>query len=121
MSKKLYVGNLPFSVTEDAVREQFGQYGDIVSVKIITDQATGRSKGFGFIEMENADQAMTELNGKEFEGRPLKVNEARERRQGQSGGFRRNKRGGGGGGGGGGGRSRHGGGGGQRGGYGNNW
>lgn len=112
MSKKLYVGNLSYSVTEDAIRELFAQHGDVLSVKIITDQATGRSKGFGFVEMENADKAMAELNETSFEGRPLKVNEARERKQGQSG-YRRDKRGGGGG------RSRYGGG--QRGGYGGKW
>ena len=91
MSKKLYVGNLPFTATEDAVKELFSKIGDVHSVKIITDQATGRSRGFCFIEMENADRAIAELNETEFEGRPLKVNEAHERGQRQRGGYRRDK------------------------------
>jgi RNA recognition motif-containing protein len=81
VAKKLYVGNLPFSSTEDQVKEYFGQFGEILSVKVITDRATGRSRGFCFVEMEKADQAMTELNGKEFGGRKLMINEAREREQ----------------------------------------
>ena len=81
MAKKLYVGNLPFSSTEDQVKEYFAQFGDVLSVKIITDRATGRSRGFCFVEMENADAAMTELNGKDFAGRKLMINEAREREQ----------------------------------------
>lgn len=94
MPKKLYVGNLPFSATEEAVKELFSQYGEIVSVRIVTDQATGRSRGFCFIEMENADRAIAELNETEFEGRSLKVNEAHERKPRHSGGgsFRRDKR-----------------------------
>ena len=94
MSKKLYVGNLSYSATEDAVRDLFSQHGEVLSVKIITDPGTGRPRGFCFIEMENAEKAMAELNETSFEGRPLKVNEARERGQGQSG-YQRNKRGGG--------------------------
>lgn len=94
MPKKLYVGNLPFTTTEVAVKELFSQYGDVHSVKIITDQATGRSRGFCFVEMENADRAIAELNETEFEGRSIKVNEAHERGQRQSGDFRRDKRGG---------------------------
>jgi cold-inducible RNA-binding protein len=81
VAKKLYVGNLPFSSTEDQVKEHFAQFGEVLSVKIITDRATGRSRGFCFVEMENADAAMTELNGKEFGGRKLMINEAREREQ----------------------------------------
>jgi RNA recognition motif-containing protein len=81
VAKKLYVGNLPFSSTEEQVKELFAQCGEILSVKIITDRATGRSRGFCFVEMENADQAMSELNGKEFGGRKLMINEAREREQ----------------------------------------
>ena len=81
MAKKLYVGNLPFSSTEDQVKEYFAQFGEVLSVKIITDRATGRSRGFCFVEMENADAAMNELNGKEFAGRKLMINEAREREQ----------------------------------------
>ena len=79
MAKKLYIGNLPFSATEDQVKEYFGQFGEILSVKIITDRTTGRSRGFCFVEMENAEQAMNELNGKDFSGRKLMINEARER------------------------------------------
>lgn len=90
MSKKLYVGNLPFTVTEGAIKELFSQYGDVQSIRIITDQATGRSRGFCFVEMENADRAIAELNETVFEGRPLKVNEAHERGERQSGGYRRN-------------------------------
>lgn len=79
MAKKLYVGNIPFSSTEEQIRAHFGTFGEIHSVKIITDRATGRSRGFCFVEMENADAAMAELNGKELEGRKLMINEARER------------------------------------------
>jgi cold-inducible RNA-binding protein len=86
VAKKLYVGNLPFSATEDQVKEFFGQFGEILSVKIITDRATGRSRGFCFVEMENADAAMAELNGKEFGGRKLMINEAREREERRPGG-----------------------------------
>ena len=79
VSKKLYVGNLSFSATEDQLKDYFGQFGEVISVKIITDRATGRSRGFCFVEMENADAAMNELNGKEYDGRKLMINEARER------------------------------------------
>ncbi|MBD3322856.1 MAG: RNA-binding protein [Chitinivibrionales bacterium] len=88
MAKKLYVGNLPFSSTEDSVREHFAQHGEVLSVKLISDPQTGRPRGFGFIEMENADAAIAELNDKEFEGRPLKVNEARPRENNRGGGGR---------------------------------
>ena len=79
MAKKLYVGNIPFSSTEEEMKAHFGAFGEVHSVKIITDRATGRSRGFCFVEMENADAAMAELNGKEFDGRKLMINEARER------------------------------------------
>jgi RNA recognition motif-containing protein len=79
VAKKLYVGNLPFSSTEEQMKAHFGPFGEVHSVKIITDRATGRSRGFCFVEMENADAAMAELNGKEFGGRKLMINEARER------------------------------------------
>lgn len=79
MAKKLYVGNIPFSSTEEQIKAHFGSFGEIQSVKIITDRATGRSRGFCFVEMENADAAMAELNGKELGGRKLMINEARER------------------------------------------
>lgn len=108
MGTRLYVGNLPFSADEDQVRELFAQKGRAVKeVKLITDRDTGRPRGFGFVEMEtqdDADSAIRDLNGQPFGGRPLTVNEARERQ----GGF-----GGGGGGGGGRGRGGYGGGGGR--------
>ena len=86
MAKKLYVGNLPFSTTEEQVKEYFAQFGEVLSVKIISDRATGRSRGFCFVEMENADAAIAGLNGKEFGGRALTVNEAREREDRKRGG-----------------------------------
>ncbi|HLV30612.1 MAG TPA: RNA-binding protein [Chitinispirillaceae bacterium] len=79
MTSKLYVGNLPFSVTEDQIRELFSQVGEVDSVKIITDRETGRSRGFCFVEMDNADEAISALNGKDFGGRNLTVSEAREK------------------------------------------
>jgi len=81
MTKKMYVGNLPFSSTEEDVQDLFSKYGEVESVKIIYDKETGRSRGFGFVEMseENAKEAMETLNGDQFEGRTLKVNEARPR------------------------------------------
>jgi RNA recognition motif-containing protein len=101
MSKKLYVGNLSFSSTEDDVRNHFASYGEVLSVNLITDRETGRLRGFGFVEMddEGANAAIEALDGKELGGRTLKVNEAQEKPR--SGGARR---GGGGGYGGGGGR-----------------
>lgn len=86
MAKKLYVGNLPWTVTEDELRALFAQHGEIVSAQIITDRESGRSRGFGFVEMENADEALSVLNGKDFNGRALTVNEARERQPRTSGG-----------------------------------
>jgi len=79
VSKKLYVGNLPFKCSEDEIRNLFGQHGSVTSVKIISDRDTGRSRGFGFVEMDNAEAAITKLNGADFGGRKLTVNEARER------------------------------------------
>ena len=78
---KLYVGNLPFTATEDAVRALFSKHGTVEKVSLISDRDTGRPRGFGFVEMPNADasRAMQALNGTEFEGRALKVNEAQER------------------------------------------
>src|SRR5262245_65737841 len=111
MGTKLYVGNLNFSTTEDALRMAFSEGGRVVkSVAILTNPETGRSRGFGFVEMgsdQDAQAAIQALDGAEFEGRPLKVNEARERAPGGAGGGR----GGFGGGGGGGGRGGYGGGG----------
>ncbi|AEA33588.1 RNA recognition motif domain-containing protein [Hippea maritima] len=82
MVKTLYVGNLPYSTTEDELKELFGEYGEVSSTKIITDRETGRSRGFGFVEMsdDDAQKAIDSLNGVNFGGRNLKVNEARERK-----------------------------------------
>lgn len=79
MTKKLYVGNLPFQTTEEDLSDLFSQAGNVESVRIITDRDTGRSRGFGFVEMgdEDADKAVEQLNGTEMGGRPLTVNEAR--------------------------------------------
>ncbi len=79
MSKKIFVGNLSFNTTEGDLDSLFGQVGTVESVSIITDRMTGRSKGFGFVEMSNedADAAIQKLNGQEFGGRALTVNEAR--------------------------------------------
>ena len=100
LSKKLYVGNLPFSATEADLRELFEAHGSIESINVITDRETGRPRGFAFVEMEDtesASKAMQALDGRDMGGRNLKVNEANERPP----------RGGGGGGGGGGGRGRY--------------
>jgi len=80
MAKKLYVGNLSYSTTEDALRELFSQFGTVETVTIIKDKFTNRPKGFGFVEMssdEEATAAIDGLNGKEVDGRPITVNEAR--------------------------------------------
>jgi cold-inducible RNA-binding protein len=78
MKKKLYVGNLSFETTESQLKELFAQSGSVETVRIITDRDTGRSKGFGFVEMQQGgDKAITENHGKHFNGRPLIVNEAR--------------------------------------------
>jgi RNA recognition motif-containing protein len=80
MGRKLYVGNLPFSVTENTLQSTFSRHGTVESINLITDRDTGQSKGFGFIEMRTdgeANAAISELNGTELEGRPIKVNEAK--------------------------------------------
>jgi RNA recognition motif-containing protein len=79
--KTIYVGNLPFGSSEDDIRQLFAQYGSVQSVKLITDRDTGRPRGFGFVEMEggDADTAIEALNGQEFGGSSLRINEARER------------------------------------------
>ena len=79
MSKKVYVGNLPFRTTEEELADLFGQVGPVESVSIIIDRETGRSKGFGFVSMsaDDADNAIAQFNGYPFAGRPLTVNEAR--------------------------------------------
>ena len=82
MSKNIYVGNLPFRTTEESVRDLFGRYGPVQSVKLISDRETGKPRGFGFVEMDDdaaADEAIKSLDGAEFEGRNLKVNEAKPR------------------------------------------
>jgi RNA recognition motif-containing protein len=81
---KIYVGNLPFSATEDEVRTLFAEYGKVESVSLPTDQGTGRPRGFGFVEMSASDaaRAIQSLNGKSMGGRPLRVNEAQERKGG---------------------------------------
>ena len=116
---RIYVGNLSFRTTPDALREYFGTHGEVLDVFIGTDRETGRSRGFGFVTMADKDagnNAIAALNGKDFEGRALVVNEAQpraERPAGGGGGFRGGRGGGGGGyGGGGGGRGGYGGGGG---------
>ena len=88
---KLYVGNLPFSATEDAVRDLFSAHGTVEKVSLINDRETGRPRGFGFVEMSSADaaRAMQALNGKEMDGRALKINEAQDKpRTGGGGGNR---------------------------------
>ncbi|MBX6316538.1 MAG: RNA-binding protein, partial [Isosphaeraceae bacterium] len=93
MPKKLYVGNLTYDTTEDNLYELFSEYGEVLSAQIIFDRETNRSKGFGFVEMASgADEAANALNGQDFKGRNLTVNEARPREN-------RGPRGGGGGGG----------------------
>ena len=79
----MYVGNLSYEMSEEKLRSEFAEYGEVQSAKIITDKFTGRSRGFGFVEMTSdgeGKKAMEELNGKEMEGRQLVVNEARPRR-----------------------------------------
>jgi cold-inducible RNA-binding protein len=108
MGKKLYVGNLPYSVGDSELQRLFEAHGSVVSAQVIMDRDTGRSKGFGFVEMGNdneAQAAIADMNGKEVDGRSLTVNEARPKPEGGGGGGR-------------GGRGGYGGGGGGRGGYG---
>ena len=103
MSKKIYVGNLSYQTTENDLTSLFEQAGQVDSVSIITDRDTGRSKGFGFVEMSNedADKAIAQFNGAEVNGRALTVNEARPREErsggGSRGGYGGNRGGGGGG------------------------
>jgi RNA recognition motif-containing protein len=89
MSKKIYVGNLPFSATEDQVRDLFAQHGSVASVSLVTDRETGRPRGFGFVEMDDgAEAAISALNNVEMDGRTLNVNEARPREDRGGGGGR---------------------------------
>jgi cold-inducible RNA-binding protein len=126
MGKKLYVGNLPYTATEQALTDSFSECGTVTSVKIITDRETGRSKGFGFVEMgtdEEAASAITKFNGAMYEGRAMTVSEAKPMAPREGGGGRGFGGGGGRGGGFGGGGGRGGGGGfgGGRGDGGNRW
>jgi len=117
MGKKLYVGNLPFAATDQTLKDTFSQVGTVESAKVITDRDTGRSKGFGFVEMssdEEAQKAISQFNGADFEGRAMNVSEARPMAPREGGGGGRGGFGGGDrrpGGGGGGGRGGFGGGG----------
>ena len=82
MAKKIYVGNLNFNTTEEQLNTLFAQYGTIISASIVTDRYTGRSRGFGFVEMEDseaADAAISALDGQEFDSRALRVNEANKK------------------------------------------
>src|SRR5690606_10935469 len=91
MGRKLYVGNLPFSATEDDLVEKFPPFGRVESAKLITDRETGRSKGFGFVEMSSdseAQAAIDKLNGAVYSGRPMPVHEARPATPGTGGGGR---------------------------------
>ncbi len=80
----IYVGNLSYHMTDDQLRDAFAEFGTVNSARIIMDRDTGRSKGFGFVEMENdgeAQEAITKMDGQEIDGRPVKVNEARPREE----------------------------------------
>jgi RNA recognition motif-containing protein len=91
MSKNLYVGNLPFRITADELRDTFSQFGTVTRAQIVSDRETGQSRGFGFVEMsEGAEEAINALNGAQFQGRTLTVNEARPREERpRQGGFER--------------------------------
>ena len=120
----IFVGNLSFNTREEDLREAFEAYGQVSSARIITDRETGRSRGFAFVEMPNGDEgsaAIAALDGRDMDGRALKVNEARPKEEGGRGGSGGGYRSGGGGGGGGGYRSGGGGGGGYRGGGGSRY
>jgi RNA recognition motif-containing protein len=86
--KKIYVGNLPWSADEAGLRELFSAIGEVHSAAVISDRDTGRSRGFGFIEMDDgdADKAISQLNGQEMDGRQLRINEARDRNDRSGGG-----------------------------------
>lgn len=91
MSKKLYVGNLPFSATEDSLKEAFARFGTVESVAIITDRSTGQSKGFGFVELstkQEAAEAVSKMNSAEMDGRTLRVSEALPKEPRNNGGSR---------------------------------
>jgi RNA recognition motif-containing protein len=84
--KKLYVGNLPWTSTEADLRDLFSTFGEVHSAAVITDRDTGRSRGFGFVELDEAaaDKAISNLDGKDYGGRPIRVNEAQQRERGPS-------------------------------------
>lgn len=114
MAKKLYVGNLPYSVDDESLHARFAEFGSVDSAKVIMDRESGRSKGFGFVEMADdtaADSAIEKLNGMDLNGRAMNVSEARPQAPREGGGPRRGGFGGGRGGGGGGGNRSFGGGG----------
>lgn len=95
MGRRLYVGNLPYSATEQALTEKFSEHGTVESAKLITDRHSGESKGFGFVEMSNdseASAAIAGLNGADYDGRPMKVNEAKPQTGKPGGGFGRGQR-----------------------------
>jgi RNA recognition motif-containing protein len=81
MAKKIFVGNLPFTTTSEELKEVFAAYGEVVTAKVVTDRISGRSRGFGFVEMEPAaaDAAINALNGQDLGGRPLRVDAAKDR------------------------------------------
>lgn len=98
MGKVLYVGNLPYSVDENSLQDSFASCGTVTSCRVVTDRDTGRSKGFGFVEMssdEEANSAIDKMNGYELDGRSLRVSEAREKTNGGGGGGRGPRSGGG--------------------------
>src|SRR5262249_20229589 len=98
--KKIFVGNLSFQATEDQVRSLFEQYGTVEAVQLMTDRDTGQARGFGFVEMSSdtdADRAISELNGRELDGRTLNINEARPKAERVGGGGYRGRTSGGGG------------------------
>ena len=87
--KKLYVGNLAWATTDEDLKQLFSEFGSVASAVVITDRESGRSRGFGFVELEDgADQAIEALNGQEHNGRPLRVNEAQSKGGGGGGGRR---------------------------------
>ena len=105
MSKNIFVGSLAWGTTSEGLEQAFAQFGTVTSAKVISDRDTGRSKGFGFVEMDSGgDEAIDALNGSDLDGRQIVVNEARPREPRRSGGGGGGGYGGGGGGGGGGGR-----------------
>ena len=109
MGTKLFIGNLAYGTTSADLEDHFRQIGEITSAQVVTDRESGRSRGFGFVEMastEDAQRAVSELDGKDLQGRAINVSEARERAPREGGGGGRGRGGFGGGGGGGGGRSR---------------